>query len=420
MIKEILLPDLGEGIESADVSEVMVTPGDALAIDDIILVLESEKASMEIPSEEVGTVQKVFIAVGDQVKPGEILIIMDVAVEPDGKKEKVKPKQRVKQKPREKPEDALHPEIEEKEPSEKPSFSTPGVRKLARELEIDLAIISGTGLKSRVTKDDLHGYIKAQMAKPTGGILATAMPAIDFSQWGKIEHQPLNKIKRITGERLQQAWQTIPHVTQFDQADISKLDAARKILKTETAEKGIKVTFLPFIMQAAVETLKEFPEFNSSLDHTGKSLVIKKYYHFGIAVDTPDGLTVPVVRDVDQKSLLDLSSNLMDISSRARRNKLKPEDMKGSSFTISSLGGIGGTYFTPIINPPEVAILGVSKSTWKPIYDPETKEIIPKYVMPFSLSYDHRVIDGAAAAAFTARFSEIVSNGSFFKKPSTD
>ena len=420
MIKEILLPDLGEGIESADVSEVMVTPGDALAIDDIILVLESEKASMEIPSEEVGTVQKVFIAVGDQVKPGEILIIMDVAVEPDGKKEKVKPKQRVKQKPREKPEDALHPEIEEKEPSEKSSFSTPGVRKLARELEIDLTIISGTGLKNRVTKDDLHGYIRAQMAKPAGGILATEMPAIDFSQWGKIEHQPLNKIKRITGERLQQAWQTIPHVTQFDQADISKLDAARKVLKTETAEKGIKVTFLPFIMQAAVETLKEFPEFNSSLDHTGKSLVIKKYYHFGIAVDTPDGLTVPVVRDVDQKSLLDLSSNLMDISSRARRNKLKPEDMKGSSFTISSLGGIGGTYFTPIINPPEVAILGVSKSTWKPIYDPETKEIIPKYVMPFSLSYDHRVIDGAAAAAFTARFAEIVSNGSFFKKPSAD
>ena len=420
MIKEILLPDLGEGIESADVSEVMVTPGDALAIDDIILVLESEKASMEIPSEEAGTVQKVFIAVGDQVKPGEILIIMDVAVEPDGKKEKVKPKQRVKQKPREKLEDTPHSEIEEKEPSKKPSFSTPGVRKLARELEIDLAIISGTGLKSRVTKDDLHGYIKAQMAKPTGGILATAMPAIDFSQWGKIEHQPLNKIKRITGERLQQAWQTIPHVTQFDQADISKLDAARKILKTETAEKGIKVTFLPFIMQAAAETLKEFPEFNSSLDHTGKSLVIKKYYHFGIAVDTPDGLTVPVVRDVDQKSLLDLSSNLMDISSRARRNKLKPEDMKGSSFTISSLGGIGGTYFTPIINPPEVAILGVSKSTWKPIYDPETKEIIPKYVMPFSLSYDHRVIDGAAAAAFTARFAEIVSNGSFFKKPSAD
>ena len=420
MIKEILLPDLGEGIESADVSDVMVAPGDALAIDDIILVLESEKASMEIPSEEAGTVQKVFIAVGDQVKPGEILIIMDVAVELDGKKEKVKPKQRVKQKPREKPEDTPYPAIEEKEPSEKSSFSTPGVRKLARELEIDLTIISGTGLKNRVTKDDLHGYIRAQMAKPAGGILATAMPAIDFSQWGKIEHQPLNKIKRITGERLQQAWQTIPHVTQFDQADISKLDAARKVLKTETAEKSIKVTFLPFIMQAAVETLKEFPEFNSSLDHTGKSLVIKKYYHFGIAVDTPDGLTVPVVRDVDQKSLLDLSSNLMDISSRARRNKLKPEDMKGSSFTISSLGGIGGTYFTPIINPPEVAILGVSKSTWKPIYDPETKEIIPKYVMPFSLSYDHRVIDGAAAAAFTARFAEIVSNGSFFKKPSAD
>ena len=412
MIKEILLPDLGEGIETVDVSEVLVSPGDNISPGDIILVLESEKASMEIPSEEKGKIQKVFVTAGDQIKAGEILIIMDIVGDTLNKKETKK--QEIEQEQEQ--EIAIAQSVKIEKTQRKKSFASPGTRKLARELEIELAIINGTGLKGRVTKNDLHAYIKTQMYRDPSREQRPSMPKIDFSQWGKITKQPLTKIKHITGERLQLAWQTIPHVTQFNKADISKMDANRKVLKSETKNTDIKITFLPFIMQAAAATLKEFPEFNSSLDHTGENLVIKNYYHFGIAVDTPSGLTVPVITNVDKKSLLELSIELMDISSRAREKKLEPRELKGSSFTISSLGGIGGTYFTPIINPPDVAILGISKSEWVPVYEPNNKEIIPKYMMPFSLSYDHRVIDGAAAAAFTNRFTEIVLDESIFKR----
>lgn len=414
MIKEILLPDLGEGIETVDVSEVLVSPGDNISPGDIILVLESEKASMEIPSEEKGKIQKVFVTAGDQIKAGEILIIMDIVGDTLNKKETKK--QEIEQEQEQEKEIAIAQSVKIEKTQRKKSFASPGTRKLARELEIELAIINGTGLKGRVTKSDLHAYIKTQMYRDPSREQRPSMPKIDFSQWGKITKQPLTKIKHITGERLQLAWQTIPHVTQFNKADISKMDANRKVLKSETKNTDIKITFLPFIMQAAAATLKEFPEFNSSLDHTGENLVIKNYYHFGIAVDTPSGLTVPVITNVDKKSLLELSIELMDISSRAREKKLEPRELKGSSFTISSLGGIGGTYFTPIINPPDVAILGISKSEWVPMYEPNNKEIIPKYMMPFSLSYDHRVIDGAAAAAFTNRFTEIVLDESIFKR----
>ena len=414
MIKEILLPDLGEGIETVDVSEVLVSPGDNISHGDIILVLESEKASMEIPSEEKGKIQKVFVTAGDQIKAGEILIIMDIVGDTLNKKETKK--QEIEPEQEKKTVIDQSVKTEQTQTQRKQSFASPGTRKLARELEINLAIINGTGLKGRVTKSDLHAYIKTQMYRDPSREQRPSMPKIDFSQWGKITKQPLTKIKHITGERLQLAWQTIPHVTQFNKADISKMDANRKVLKSETKNTDIKITFLPFIMQAAAATLKEFPEFNSSLDHTGENLVIKNYYHFGIAVDTPSGLTVPVITNVDKKSLLELSIELMDISSRAREKKLEPRELKGSSFTISSLGGIGGTYFTPIINPPNVAILGISKSEWVPVYEPNNKEIIPKYMMPFSLSYDHRVIDGAAAAAFTNRFTEIVLDESIFKR----
>ena len=412
MIKEILLPDLGEGIETVDVSEVLVSPGENISPGDIILVLESEKASMEIPSEEKGKIQKVFVTAGDQIKAGEILIIMDIVGDTLNKKETKK--QEIEQE--QEKEIAIAQSVKIEKTQRKKSFASPGTRKLARELEIELAIINGTGLKGRVTKNDLHAYIKTQMYRDPSREQRPSMPKIDFSQWGKITKQPLTKIKHITGERLQLAWQTIPHVTQFNKADISKMDANRKVLKSETKNTDIKITFLPFIIQAAAATLKEFPEFNSSLDHTGENLVIKNYYHFGIAVDTPSGLTVPVITNVDKKSLLELSIELMDISSRAREKKLEPQELKGSSFTISSLGGIGGTYFTPIINPPDVAILGISRSEWVPMYEPNNKEIIPKYMMPFSLSYDHRVIDGAAAAAFTNRFTEIVLDESIFKR----
>ena len=418
MIKDILLPDLGEGIEGAEVSEVAVAPGDTITAEDTILVLESDKASMEIPAEVNGTVTEIAVAAGDEVKTGQILIKIEISDSTDAIVEEPVLSEETdqiatspeKEKP---PEVTLYPVIEDTSSTEK-VFASPGVRRLARELGINLQIIKGSGPKRRVTKDDLNGYIKLQMAMSAGSIPAP-QPVIDFSQWGDVEVQKLTKIKRITGERLQQAWQLIPHVTQFDAADITDLDSLRKEVKKAGAEKGIKVTFLPFLMKALSVVLKEMPEFNSSLDHNNENLVLKNYYHLGVAVDTPRGLTVPVVRDVDQKSVFELSDELMDLSSRARDKKLKPNELKGGTFTISSLGGIGGTGFSPIVNPPEVAIMGVSRSAWKEVYDKVSREFVAKFIMPFSLSYDHRVIDGAAAAAFTSRFADVLSDLDHFK-----
>jgi len=248
------------------------------------------------------------------------------------------------------------------------------------------------------------------------GVAQSINKEIDYAQWGAIEEIKLSKIKKITGRRLQEAWQNIPHVTQFDEADITDLDTIRRKMKQESEKKDIKITFLPFLMKAAVELLQSMPEFNSSLNHTSETLIIKKYYNIGIAVDTPNGLIVPVVRDVDKKTIFDLSIELADISEKARSNALKPKDLSGGTFTISSLGGIGGKYFTPIINPPEVAILGISKSVWENIYNHESKSSEPRYIMPFSLSYDHRIIDGAAAAKFTSAFSNTIEELSFLKK----
>ena len=413
MIKEVILPDLGEGIDGAEVSEVSVSVGDIVESDDTILVLESDKASMEIPADVNGSITEILVSAGDELKPGHIL--MKIELSGDAPKEKVPVEEKTQK-------EKSPPQIERTEPklhsedfgSSNTAFASPGVRRLARELGINLQVIKGSGQKNRITKNDLNSYIKLQMAISSGSIPAQKQE-IDFSQWGEVEVQKLTRINRITGQRLQQAWQTIPHVTQFDNADITDLDSYRKKLKTKAAEQDIKVTFLPFLMKAATIVLKEMPEFNSSLDHTDQNLVLKNYYHLGIAVDTPFGLTVPVVRDVDQKSIIDLSSELMDLSSRARQKKLKPDEIKGGTFTISSLGGIGGTGFSPIVNPPEVAIMGVSKSDWKQVYDKATGEFQPRFIMPFSLSYDHRVIDGASAAAFTSRFASVLCDLSYFK-----
>ena len=417
MIKEIILPDLGEGIEGAEVSEVSVASGDTVSPDDTILVLESDKASMEIPAEVRGIVKDILVAAGDELKTGHLLMKIEVS---DTNGEDGEPETAVEEEIE--PTADLEPEISETTPipaledsgSIDRVFASPGVRRLARELGINLQMIQGTGLKGRITKDDLNAYIKLQMAM-SSGTLPAPQPEIDFSQWGEIEVQKLTRIKRITGERLQQAWQSIPHVTQFYEANITELDALRKEMKTAGAEKNIKVTFLPFLMKATAAVLKEMPEFNSSLDHTGQNLVLKNYYHLGIAVDTPSGLTVPVVRDVDQKSIYELSEELMDLSTRARDKKLKPDEMKGGTFTISSLGGIGGAFFTPIVNPPEVAILGVSQSAWKQVFDKSSGEFSARLIMPFSLSYDHRVIDGAAAAAFTSKFATTLTDLDLFK-----
>ena len=414
MLKEILLPDLGEGIDSADVSEILINPGDSVSIDDIILVLESDKASMEIPAEDAGVVKEVFVNAGDEVKTGAPLISIEVS---SGSTEESKPEPKEEEPKKEDKETKIEtkaPEIKSENISSDKTFASPGVRRLARELDIDLTTVNATGPKGRITKDDLHGFIKQKMAQG-GSVGAVSLPKIDFSQWGSVDEQPLTKIQKITGDRLQQAWQTIPHVTQFDEADISVLNKKRIELKKEGEKKNIKVTFLPFIIKAVIKSLKEFPRFNSSLDHLGENLVLKNYYNIGIAVDTPTGLVVPVIKNADNKSIFGLSEELMDLSERARTGKLKPDEFKGGCFTISSLGGIGGTNFTPIINPPEVAIMGVSKSIWKPVYDHKNKEIVPTFMMPFSLSYDHRVIDGAIGAAFTSFFSNAVLDVSTFE-----
>ena len=415
MIKEIILPDLGEGIDGAEVSEVSVSIGAAVTPDDTILVLESDKASMEIPAEVNGTIAEILVAAGDEVKTGHLLMKIEIfgkaPEEESPTKEKSAPVLEVELKKPEPPQLEL---VLQDTSSADTVFASPGVRRLARELGINLQIIKGSGQKGRITKDDLNGYIKLQMALSSGTISAPPLE-IDFSQWGQIEIQKLTRIKRITGQRLQQAWQSIPHVTQFDVADITELDAYRKELKTEVVKQGVKIMFLPFLMKAVAIVLKEMPEFNSSLDHTGQNLVLKNYYHLGIAVDTPNGLTVPVVRDVDQKSIFDLSEELMDLSSRARSKKLKPDEMKGGTFTLSSLGGIGGTGFSPIVNPPEVAIMGISRSIWKQVFDKTSGEFVTRFAMPFSLSYDHRVIDGAAAATFTSRFATVLTDISHFK-----
>ena len=409
MNKEIKLPDLGEGIDGAEVSEVKVSIGDKLQPQDTILVLESDKASMEIPAEVIGVVTKVAVKVGDQVKSGQLLVSVDVENKIQQTKEKETRSSNKKEVSEESKPDTTSalPPINDDQKKDN-VFASPGVRRLARELDINLSLIKGNGPKGRITKDDLHNYIKIQMTMSSGSILPLK-PEIDFSQWGEVEVQKLTKINIITGQRLQHAWQSIPHVTQFDEADISELNNYRNKMNNKSAKQKIKLTFLPFFMKAATIVLKEMPKFNSSLDYNEENLILKNYYNLGIAVDTPYGLIVPVVKDVDRKSLVDLSEELIDLSQRARDKKLKPNELTSGTFTISSLGGIGGKFFTPIINPPEVAILGISQSWWNNIYNEKTKTNSPGYIMPFSLSYDHRVIDGAAGAAFTSRFAEVLS-----------
>ena len=424
MIKDLELPDLGEGIDGAEISEIPVSVGDEITKDQTILILESDKASMEIPSDFTGTLKEILVSTGDEVSTGQLLMKIDSSDESsdqDKKEDETDKTVGLSESKSEVEDSDLGNTVSTQTPkldlnlSSDGIFASPGVRRLARELQINLNHINGTGEKNRITKDDLNNYILRQMASSSGSSMPTPIVEEDFSQWGEIENQKLTKIKRITGKRLQAAWQTIPHVTQFDEADITDLDTYRKKLKEKLLKDGIKVTFLPFLIKALTHVLKEMPEFNSSLDSSSTNLVIKKYINIGIAVDTPTGLVVPVISNADQKSISDLSIELVDISNRARNKKLKPAELKGGTFTISSLGGIGGSFFTPIINPPEVAIIGVSQSVWKNTFNRNEKKSELKYIMPFSLSYDHRIIDGAAGARFTKRFKEILDDLSFFK-----
>ena len=415
MIKEIVLPDLGEGIESATISEIPLGVGEQVKKDDVLLVLESDKASMEIPSDYDGKIVEVLIEEGKDVATGEPLFKIETQESLEEKVEEKPEKEfEIKEKPEERAEAQPTPEASIARVGDD-VFASPGVRRLARELGIDLGTIKGTGAKGRTTKEDLHSYIRIKMQEGAGLSRPPKKP-IDFSQWGEVEYQKLTKVNKITGNRLQEAWQDIPHVTQYNSADITDLSTYRKKLKSEAEKTGVKVTFLPFLMKASVLVLREMARFNSSLDENEENLIIKKYFHIGVAVDTPSGLMVPCIKDVDKKTIMELSKELIDISQRARDKKLRPDELKGSTFTISSLGGIGGTAFAPIVNPPEVAILGVSKSEWKPVYDKNAKEFAPRLVMPFSISYDHRVIDGASGAAFVERLSQVLENIDLFKE----
>jgi pyruvate dehydrogenase E2 component (dihydrolipoamide acetyltransferase) len=465
-IQEIRVPDIGD-FDDVEIIEVLVAAGDTVTAEDSLITVESDKASMEIPAPASGTVKEMKVAVGDRISEGSVIMTLEVSEQKEsgsdtsdgedtaaedeagetpspqptpqplqrgasphtgqGAKDTSKSDEKVqtdtsanKQKSDPAPAAAKSSNSEISHEAFKKAYATPSVRKFARELGADLSKITGSGRKGRITQEDVKTYIKEMMSfggngqrgapGVSGGMGIPPMPEIDFSQWGEVETIKLNRINKLTGEFLHRNWLHIPHVTQFDQADITELEAFRKQLNEEHKKtgEGTKTTPLVFIMKALVAGLKKFPRFNSSLEPGGENLIRKHYYHIGIAVDTPDGLVVPVIRDVDKKSLSELSEDLNIISAKARDKKLKPADMQGGCMSISSLGGIGGTKFTPIVNAPEVAILGVSRSDMQPVWN--GKEFEPRLMLPLSLSYDHRVIDGADAARFTTYLSKLLSD----------
>lgn len=418
MIKEVLLPNIGEGIETADVSEVLVKVGDSISKDDPILVLESEKATMEIPSPFDGSVKSVQVKTGAQISPGQVLISIEISGEDkdlvslhDTFEEKEKISEKVdKKKGIKKNEKPTEPQTIEKSiniKEERVPFASPAVRRFARELGANLSFVTGIGSKGRITKEDVQNYIKRQLSGQ-GAVPSINQPEIDFSVWGPIENVSLNKIRKITGERMTTAWQTVPQVTNFDKVDITELDGLRRSLQKVNSNEDVKITLLPFLMKASAKALEQFPDFNSSLSGDGSSIILKKYYHIRIAIDTPEGLMVPVIRDVDKKDIFELSKDLSDVSQRVRNKRISPDDLAGGTFTISSLGGIGGAYFTPIVNPPEVAILGVSRAQQEPVFN--GKDFDSRLMLPLTLSYDHRVIDGAMAARFMKFLNELLSD----------
>ena len=419
-VKDILVPDIGD-FEGVEVIEIMVSAGDVISVEDPLVSLESDKAAMEIPSPQAGTIKAVKVSIGDTVSQGDLLVTMEVseaaqaaeaatAQEP----EQDAPAAAAEQEKPTAPAPAHRPPPVAPSPIDEAGFrkshASPSVRKFARELGADLGQITGSGNKGRIIKEDVTSFVKKVMTSggAAGGLNVAPMPEIDFSQFGEIETQPLTKINKLTGQFLHRNWVTVPHVTQFDEADITELEKFRKQLNEEHKNEGIRVTVLAFLMKALVSALKEYPRFNSSLDASGENLVLKKYLHIGVAVDTPDGLVVPVIRDCDRKSLIELASELIEASIKARDKKLSPADMSGGCISISSLGGIGGTAFTPIVNAPEVAILGVSRAQMKPVY--QDGEFVPRLILPLSLSYDHRVIDGADGARFTSFLNKVLSD----------
>lgn len=404
----ITLPDIGD-FDEVEVIEILVKVGDNIKKDASIITLESDKASMEIPSPQAGIVEKIAVKIGDKISLGAVILELDPTQTEQEKPEVAAPLSpattEIAAPPQTSspltPPQIAAPDTDFKLPAGS-SHASPSIRKLARELGVDLSKVSGSGQKGRILDTDLKGYVK-QIITSGGGVLPK-VPIVDFAKFGEVETKPLSKIKKISGKHLSACWLNIPHVTQFDEVNIDKIEAFRQQQKS----KGVKLTPLVFIMQAVAKTLKKHPNFNASLDETGDNLIIKKYFNLGIAMDTKNGLVVPVIRDVEQKSLTELAAELASISQIARDGKLKIGDMQGATFTISSLGGIGGTQFSPIVNAPEVAILGVSRSKIQPVWD--GKKFNPELTLPLALSYDHRVIDGAEGGRFMADLHDILQN----------
>jgi len=423
---EFKVPDLGEGIDSADIVSVLVKEGHVIEPEQNVLELETGKAVVELPCPDGGRVLKVHVKPGDKVTPGQTLLSLEPL-------EGAKPAPKAEE-PAEEPEAAAEPAPEpqpESEPAraaepeptpepapapvhredshKRPAPAGPATRKLARELGVDLHKVSGSGPGGRITAEDVRGYVKkiASSAASGGAAFAEVPPLPDFSRFGEVNKKPLGAIRRATGENVSLAWRTIPHVTQHDKADVTELESARKRFN-EGRDSSEKITMTVLLVKAVLAALRAFPHFNASIDPGGGQLILKNYYNVGVAVDTEHGLLVPVIKNVDRKSVLEISSELGDLAERAKLRKLVPEEMQGGTFTISNLGGIGGTGFTPIVNWPEVAILGVSRSAWE--YVPGEDGPEERLMMPLSLSYDHRAIDGADAARFARRLSEVLED----------
>ena len=411
-IVEIKVPDIG-GHDNVDVIAVEVKAGDTIALDQTLITLETDKATMDVPADAAGVVQEVKIKVGDKVSEGSVILTVETgaaaAEAPAPAAAAPAPAAPAAPAPAAKPAPAASSAVNEAAFSK--AHAGPSTRKLARELGVDLGSVKGSGQKGRITAEDVKSFVKGVLqsgagASLGGGLNLLPWPKVDFSKFGEVEVKELSRIKKISGQNLSRNWVMIPHVTVNEEADMTELEEFRKALNKEWEKAGVKVSPLAFIIKASVTALKAFPEFNSSLD--GDNLVLKKYYNIGFAADTPNGLVVPVIKDVDKKGLKEISQELTELSKKAREGKLKPQEMQGACFTISSLGGIGGTGFTPIVNAPEVAILGVCKSQIKPVWN--GKEFAPRLMCPLSLSFDHRVIDGAAGMRFTVFLANLLKD----------
>ncbi|RTL62323.1 MAG: dihydrolipoyllysine-residue acetyltransferase [Hyphomicrobiales bacterium] len=415
-VMEVKVPDIGD-YKNVPVIEVQVKPGDVVKPDDPLVTLESDKATMEVPAPAEGKVVQVLVKVGDKVSEGSLIIELESGA---GGAAAVAPAAASEAKPAAAAPAKAAPAAEAPTSGNRGALPAPGladfggvhaspaVRRLARELELDLTKVKGTGEKGRITKDDVKAALRGTGGGAAAGAGIPEIPAQDFSKFGPVEVKPLSRIKKLSGPFLHRSWLNVPHVTHTDEADITELEAYRKTLDNAAKEKGYRVTMLSFLMKASVVALREHPEFNCSLSPGKDALIYKKYYHLGVAVDTPDGLVVPVIQNVDHKGILEISQELSTTSKRMRDGKIAPTDIQGATFTISSLGGIGGTNFTPIVNAPEVAILGVVRAQMKPVWD--GKAFQPRLMLPLCVSYDHRVIDGALAARFTRRLAAVLED----------